>query len=881
MHWKRVDEGAVESPLEVSSEGGPDGPRRRSAPAARTAGDVGVLEQARYTGRGDDSLMGVVDRGGGYVLCGTVSEPGERNSGNHWAIDVSSDGSVNWEQTYPADGGADLLRGAAGPVGGYTALVGTRTSYVDGSYSYEGVVRLVSATGTAVSTELVDGGSAETFLQDVVATDDGFAAVGLTVDSDDRKGLLVELDDDGDVRWEETYEGGDGSQLLAVDRAHGGGYAMVGATEVEPYTGWFLEVDARGSVQVSNELTRRGDENCNAVTRASDGGYVVVGSSRDPDRSGDNLWWVKLDGDGRQEWVHSVAMGNDGNPAAVVRDGGGFVASAKTGHPPDGEASEAMVSAVDAGGDERFTDVVDGPGSGGFGDLVQSADGFVAAGRTDMQNVGTVDQTSKGWFVEFETPNEGPSAAFDVSPPSPRVGTTVLLDAQDSGDPDGSVVRYRWDVDDDGTYEKEGEQVSHVFEAAGEHEVTLEVTDAAGSTATASRTVSVAGPTATATRARTVTRTRTQTPEEVPYDLRDGDATEVQLGDRDLLVVENIPGAGDSVAVTDRDYQLVDVTTTRDALYTYTWMQAGGWARDWSDEVWKTERLREESHNDELFGRAVDFGWDVTAIVTAVAAGYAPAAIGPAVDVATEGITWAVEEENEPYKQAFERMTASLSAARAVQERTDTVVSTGDFDRYLEEFVGNAYTVYEAGTSSVQFFDDFVSAMASGSGYTASAGSALSSSTVTTFFVGFALDFTVDTIEGPVKTKTQIHAVQNAYATVRLPVVERLRALHQAVVDGTASPAEVVEYHMLLFTDYQMGAMVFEASSELWQEISDSTTGSVWDIIANADGKADQLARTAETLTETAKTTMWVFGAGLDDVERSTTGSVNAEVLER
>jgi PKD repeat protein len=75
----------------------------------------------------------------------------------------------------------------------------------------------------------------------------------------------------------------------------------------------------------------------------------------------------------------------------------------------------------------------------------------------------------------------------------PRVGVEVLLDASASYDLDGSIARYEWDLNGDGTIDTESDasDVAHTFETAGDTRVTLTVVDNEGVRATVKRTLKV------------------------------------------------------------------------------------------------------------------------------------------------------------------------------------------------------------------------------------------------------------------------------------------------------------------------------------------------------------------------------------------------------
>jgi len=84
--------------------------------------------------------------------------------------------------------------------------------------------------------------------------------------------------------------------------------------------------------------------------------------------------------------------------------------------------------------------------------------------------------------------NEGPSPSINVTN---RDGLTVELSGADSTDPDGDITGYSWDVDGS-SYT--GQTVSHTFESAGSHPVSLTVEDDDGATATTSTEVSAGLP---------------------------------------------------------------------------------------------------------------------------------------------------------------------------------------------------------------------------------------------------------------------------------------------------------------------------------------------------------------------------------------------------
>ncbi len=87
-----------------------------------------------------------------------------------------------------------------------------------------------------------------------------------------------------------------------------------------------------------------------------------------------------------------------------------------------------------------------------------------------------------------------PTASFTANPNPATVGGSIHYDASGSTDPDGSIVKYEWDLDGNGSFETDTGATAaadRVYGAAGSFEVGLRVTDNGGSTATKTLPVTV------------------------------------------------------------------------------------------------------------------------------------------------------------------------------------------------------------------------------------------------------------------------------------------------------------------------------------------------------------------------------------------------------
>jgi len=82
-----------------------------------------------------------------------------------------------------------------------------------------------------------------------------------------------------------------------------------------------------------------------------------------------------------------------------------------------------------------------------------------------------------------EIVNLDPLATFTLTPEAAWTKQPIHLDASASSDPDGTIVAYEWDFDDDGAADASGATVETQYADAGTHTIRLYVTDEDGGTA--------------------------------------------------------------------------------------------------------------------------------------------------------------------------------------------------------------------------------------------------------------------------------------------------------------------------------------------------------------------------------------------------------------
>jgi PKD repeat protein len=116
------------------------------------------------------------------------------------------------------------------------------------------------------------------------------------------------------------------------------------------------------------------------------------------------------------------------------------------------------------------------------------------SGNTDTVSVSIEIGGEFGGGVDDESAAGLPVAGFRQSPTEPIAGEPALFNGTSSLDPGGQIVGFAWDFDDDGQADSSAPLAEHTFTEAGQHTVSLTVTDDSGNVDTIVSTVTVGPP---------------------------------------------------------------------------------------------------------------------------------------------------------------------------------------------------------------------------------------------------------------------------------------------------------------------------------------------------------------------------------------------------
>lgn len=362
------------------------------------------------------ALSGTQDVSGDVALAGNTLE--DENTLNALFARVSVDGELVGHETYSLAGVAGASDLALASDGSYRLAGWTATR--PGGPKTPAVLR-IHPDGRLRSWRTYSVPRAGAFRALVPAAGDGALAVGWVrpAATTARKPLMVRIDRDDREWWRRFDSMPSNVTVTAGVRLPEGGFITGGVVEstTRQHRSWLTRFTASGTIAWSKRLPEDGVR-LNRMVRLPSGDVLFGGASND---------------DVANAWLGQFTL------AGEVRWTGTF-----------GPPELAAVTGLDY--------------RPGIGVSVAGTAIFIGRGQD-------------GYWMSLSERNAPPEPFVSTKPGPVTVGQSVAFDARASGDPDGEIVAYDWDLDGDGTFDAEGPVVQTRYERPGEKTVVLRVTD--------------------------------------------------------------------------------------------------------------------------------------------------------------------------------------------------------------------------------------------------------------------------------------------------------------------------------------------------------------------------------------------------------------------
>ncbi|PWI49088.1 hypothetical protein CEE45_02795 [Candidatus Heimdallarchaeota archaeon B3_Heim] len=180
----------------------------------------------------------------------------------------------------------------------------------------------------------------------LLVTSDGYLLTG----SRDRGGpvqipWLIKVDLEGIQKWNQSYtpESKPQGHIRSITQSPEGGYALTGlafSTDSSTWDLWILKTDENGTEEWNKTIngTEDGPDYGSQIVAATDGGYLISGATQSEFASTESwdtdYWLLKTDGNGNLEWNKTYRReGYDQGTSLIPLNDGNYLMGGLSDHP--------------------------------------------------------------------------------------------------------------------------------------------------------------------------------------------------------------------------------------------------------------------------------------------------------------------------------------------------------------------------------------------------------------------------------------------------------------------------------------------------------------------------------------------------------------------
>jgi len=249
---------------------------------------------------------------GGYIIAGTTRLC-EDCSSDIWLVRTDPNGNEQWNKTIRVshDSSFDFIRQT--PDDGYILAGRTVSSGMNrrniwltktdanGNEQWNKTFKLDGYEGTSHIWQTSDGGYV---LAGKIYDENNPNQNGKIVNTDSDVSI-IKTDKNGNPEWNRTFWGLNDEWVRVVQQTSDGGYILAGSTQSYGSGGsdiWLVRIDHEGGEQWSRTYGGNSRDWPNSVRQTFDGGFIIAGGTESYGAGHSDLFLVKTDHNGNEQW---------------------------------------------------------------------------------------------------------------------------------------------------------------------------------------------------------------------------------------------------------------------------------------------------------------------------------------------------------------------------------------------------------------------------------------------------------------------------------------------------------------------------------------------------------------------------------------------------
>ncbi len=214
--------------------------------------------------------------------------------------------------------------------------------------------------------------------------------------------LLAQLPD---TLWTKTFGGTNIDVGYSVQQTADGGFIIAGYTRsfglMSGRNVWLIKTDAWGNEQWNNTFGGDNDEEAYSVRPTSDSGYILTGYTKSFGLGGNDVLLIKTDSSGNSQWIRTFGGAQDDEGYCLTLDhDGGYVIAGATSSSGAGSRDVFLIK-TDETGNQVWSRTLGGMSSDGARSIQKTSDGgFIITGWTFSYGPGFV---GNAWLVKTDS----------------------------------------------------------------------------------------------------------------------------------------------------------------------------------------------------------------------------------------------------------------------------------------------------------------------------------------------------------------------------------------------------------------------------------------------------------------------------------------------
>ncbi|MEA2054766.1 MAG: hypothetical protein U9O96_06665 [Candidatus Thermoplasmatota archaeon] len=215
---------------------------------------------------------------------------------------------------------------------------------------------------------------------------------------------LIKTDENGNEEWNKTFGGKEGEYALSVIQAKDGGYVIVGNTEsygAGDKDIWLIKTDENGNEEWNKTFGGRATEFGNYVIQTRDGRYVVGGETESYGHGKLDIWLIKTDENGNEEWNKTFGGSSMDRGEDVIQTKDGGYAITGESRPHITVWDDVFLIKTSENGNMEWIKSFEGIHQDLGYSIIQTNDGYLIGGTTHSYGASAL-ANFKAWLIKTD-----------------------------------------------------------------------------------------------------------------------------------------------------------------------------------------------------------------------------------------------------------------------------------------------------------------------------------------------------------------------------------------------------------------------------------------------------------------------------------------------